>query len=136
VTTTTAPAWRYLWLWQTLGWGLVTVVVALSLLPLPHSGIDLPQGDKWGHLIAYASLALCFAQWAGGVRERINQALGLIGLGALLEGLQSLTGYRQAEWLDFLANTVGVVLGALVALGPAGRVLRAIDARLAVRSSP
>ncbi len=132
--TTTEPAWRHLWLWQTLGWGLLLIVIALSLLPLPHSGIDLPQGDKWGHLLAYGSLSLWFAQWAADARQRINQGLGLIGLGALLEGLQALTGYRQAEWLDFLANTLGVVLGGLVALGSAGRVLRTIDVRLAARS--
>lgn len=131
MTASPQPEWRYLRLWQTLAWGLLLSVVALSLAPLPHSGIDLPQGDKWGHLIAYASLALSFGQWAGGARQRITQAIALIALGALLEGLQGLTGYRQTDPLDLLANTLGVVLGGLLALGPAGRLLQALDAHLA-----
>lgn len=127
------PQWNHLRLWQALSWGLLLTVVSLSLLPLPHSGIDVPEGDKWMHLLAYASLALCFGQWARDARQRLIQAAGLISLGGVLEWLQGLTGYRQADLLDLFANALGVLIGAGLALGPAGRILRAVDARLPVR---
>jgi VanZ family protein len=82
------------------------------------------------HLLTYAGLALSFAQWAQDGRQRLLQASGLIALGAALEWLQGLTGYRQADPLDLLANTLGVLLGGGLALGPAGRLLRAIDVRM------
>ena len=125
--------WNHLRLWQALGWTLLLIVISLSLLPLPHSGIDVPQGDKWMHLLAYASLALCFGQWARDQRQRIIQGCGLVALGATLEWLQGLTGYRQSDPLDLYANTAGVLLGAALALGPAGRILSRIDARLPSR---
>lgn len=120
-------AWQFLPLWRGLGWLGVAGLVMLSLLPLPQIGPELPQGDKWGHLLAYASLSLYFAQWAASTRQRALQALGLLALGALLELLQGLTGYRRGEWLDLLANGAGVLLGASLALGPAGRWLRRLD---------
>lgn len=120
-------AWQHLPLWRGLGWLGVAGLALLSLLPLPQIGPELPQGDKWGHLLAYASLTLYFAQWAVSRRQRARQALGLLALGAMLECLQGLTGYRRGDWLDLLANGAGVLLGASLALGPAGRWLRSLD---------
>lgn len=94
-------------LWLAIGWGLVALVVALSLVPSPpQSGFD--QGDKVGHLLAYATLMGWFGQlYPPGWRL----ALAFVALGLVLEILQGLSGYRQASMADMLANTLGVVLG-------------------------
>ncbi|MEZ5442564.1 MAG: VanZ family protein [Lysobacterales bacterium] len=131
-----APAWQRLRWWQALGWLGVGAVIVLSLLPLPQIGPQLPNGDKWQHLLAYATMALYFAQWASTWAQRIRQALSLLALGALLEVLQGLTGYRQMDPLDLLANATGIAIGAGLALGPPGRWLLAIDALLARVQTP
>lgn len=94
--------------WRLALAGAMLVVGALSLLPL---GSQPPSTgwDKTDHLLAYAWLALLACQaWPG----RIGMALlGLMAYGGLIEVLQSLTGYRFAEWVDWLADGLGLLLG-------------------------
>jgi VanZ family protein len=94
--------------WRLALAGAMLVVGALSLLPL---GPDMPSTgwDKTNHLLAFAVLALlgCLA-WPG----RIGAALlALMVYGGLIEVLQSFTGYRSAEWADWLADGLGLLLG-------------------------
>jgi len=70
--------------------------------------------DKAPHFIAYFGLA---AMAAAGFKRRgpVGYAgLGLILLGGVLEVIQGYTG-RDMSAYDEIANTVGVLLGALVA---------------------
>lgn len=84
------------------------VVTALSLLPL---GPDAPTTgwDKTNHLLAFAVLAiLAGLAWPA----RIGAAMtALLAYGGLIELLQSFTGYRSAEWADWLADALGLLLG-------------------------
>jgi len=99
-------------LWLTLGWIGIAGVVVLSLLPnLPHSGVS--GGDKIGHLLAYFSLMFWFGQLHA---RRLGWALGFLALGAGLEVLQGLSGYRDMSLADLLANASGIGLGWLAAL--------------------
>lgn len=88
-------------------------VAALSLAPgeeLPSTGVS----DKVEHFVAYAGLFLLGA-WALASTGRL--AVGLVALGLVLELLQASMGWgRQGDVLDALANTLGVGLGAAVAL--------------------
>lgn len=83
-------------------------VLALCLMPaaqhLPSTG-----WDKANHALAFAVLAVLglAAYPARGARV----LAGLLAFGALIEVLQSLTGYRSAEWLDLLADAVGLPIG-------------------------
>ncbi len=123
-------------LWSALAVMLVIVIVYLSLAQLPHSGIDLPSGDKIGHLLAYGGSMWWFAQvWP---RHRRYSAIALILLGVLMEVAQgTLTEHRRAEVLDAVANATGVLLGWLLATTPAGRLLFHIDRLLsASRKDP
>ncbi|HSW19464.1 MAG TPA: VanZ family protein [Ramlibacter sp.] len=65
--------------------------------------------DKVNHALAFAVLAiqgcLCWRAHAPRVLS------GLLAYGALIEALQSLTPARSAEWLDLLADMVGLGLG-------------------------
>lgn len=101
-------------LWLAAGWLGVAVVTYLSLVPNPPE-IDLEDGDKLQHLIAYAGLMLWFAQIQTGGADRWRTALLLVGLGIVLELAQALTGYRTLSTADMAANTAGVALGWLAA---------------------
>ena len=115
--------------WKRIGWALIALVIVLSLvapLPLPAIG---PVGwrDKASHLLAYAALAFWYAQLLPPGRALLVCALALVALGGVLECLQGLTPDRLPEWRDFIANTLGVVLGAASAFTPLSRVLQTLD---------
>lgn len=112
-------------LWLAVGWGLVTLVTVLSLLPTPQ----LPtQGfnDKVNHLLAYSTLMAWFGQIYG---ARLKPVLALLAMGATLEVLQGLSGYREMSALDMVANGLGVGLGWLSARAAPG-LLAALERRL------
>jgi VanZ family protein len=97
-------------LWMAVGWLLIASVVYLSLatLTLPP---DVPQGDKFGHLLAYGTLMAWWSQLYVADAQRWKLALAFIALGAAMEFAQSLTPNRYPEVLDLAANTAGVLLG-------------------------
>ena len=94
-------------LYLAAGWAWAAAVVWLSLTPSPPA-IDVSQGDKAGHLFAYAVLMFCFAQACA---RRLYLALALIALGVALEFAQGATGYRTFDVLDMTANALGVLAG-------------------------
>lgn len=87
-------------------------VLVLSLLP-PASLPPVNTGwDKADHAFGWFGLGLLgLAAWPD---RPVAVLSGLVVFGALVEWLQSLTGYRFAEWADLLADTVGVAAVALV----------------------
>ena len=101
-------------LWLGAGWLGVAVVTYFTLAPNPPQ-IDMREGDKVQHLVAYASLMLWFAQVQTGRAERRITALLLVAMGIALELAQGLTDYRSLSILDMAANTAGVALGWLAA---------------------
>ncbi len=101
-------------LWLGVGWLGVAVVTYFTLAPNPPR-IDLAEGDKVQHLVAYSFLMLWFAQVQTGRAERRITALLLVALGIVLEFAQGLTGYRFMSAADMAANTAGVALGWLAA---------------------
>lgn len=84
---------------------------------MPKSDIGFfPNSDKIYHLFAYFSLAI---SWLFSFLKKQNSkfiiALGCIIYGIIIEVLQNtLTTYRTGDYLDVLANTLGVVLGLVV----------------------
>lgn len=97
-------------LWLALGWGWVAAIVWLSLIPSPPT-IDIAQGDKLGHFLAYGILMFWFCQLYPAQRSRLGYALGFVALGVGLEFAQRALGYRSYELFDMAANTIGVALG-------------------------
>jgi VanZ family protein len=92
---------------------IVFAIWALSFLPA--SGLpDVPGNDKWHHALAYFAGMFCWGQWFTRPLPRLKLAIFFIAMGALIECLQGLTSYRFFEWLDMLANAVGVALAWLV----------------------
>lgn len=106
---------------KTVFWGVLLMVVAGSLLPVDY----LPPPvfsiwDKLQHATAFAALYLLGLQ---AYRSKSLQViLGLLLLGAAIEVAQAATGWRYGEWLDWLADAIGI--GAAVGLSVAWPRLR------------
>ena len=106
---------------------LIVMVSLLSTFPVDteaHFG-----SDKLGHFFAYAMLMIWGSVAFPHRRNIWPVACFLVGLGALLEVVQSLIPSRTADWLDLAANFAGVAVGA--AIYPVtiaiGRILRFVD---------
>lgn len=87
-------------------------VIVVSLLPKQlFSGSGILHLDKVGHFVAYAGLGiligLTFVEWNG----RFVAAVGIIGLGFLLEWGQSFVPGRDMSLADGLMNTAGILVG-------------------------
>ncbi|MGC2166290.1 MAG: VanZ family protein [Gallionella sp.] len=117
--------YRRLWLGVSLC--LVALVVYLSLVPHPPTPLTFEHADKLEHGLAYATLALCFCQIFLAKNMRVLILAALIFLGVALEFVQGWTGYRTFDVLDMAANSVGVLLGYMLALTPLGRVFGLIE---------
>ena len=99
----------------------ILLIWVLSLTPFfPETPLDDVQFiDKWTHLIMYGGT--CSVIWLEYLRrhDRIDwckilllPVLGMILLGGLMELLQVYcTTTRSGEWLDFWADSAGVLLG-------------------------
>jgi VanZ family protein len=98
--------WLGIWYF---GWFLC---VLLSLIHPPQLGVDIPEGDKFGHVLAYALLA-AWANWIfAGARAQWRAALALCALGLAMELAQgAFTSDRMMDGWDLLADTVGVFAG-------------------------
>jgi VanZ family protein len=114
---------RYLQLYLGLGGAYIGTVIWLTLTSAPPKGLDLPNADKWEHLLAYFLMMAWFGQLAEKRRTRANLALAFMALGGLLELLQGLGGVRQAELTDAIANILGVWMGHWATRGGGGRLL-------------
>jgi VanZ family protein len=122
--------------WQILGWLLVTVIVVLSLAPpLQLQPLGAPSwNDKAGHFLAYFALSAWYAQLYDSAVEMRRRLVFCLLLGAAMEGLQSLTATRSADWRDMVANGIGVVLGGSLWLTPMAGLLLRWDRRSASHS--
>jgi VanZ family protein len=111
---------RYPRAWLALAWIAVAAVFIAGLLPMrggPSLGLI---NDKALHAIGYAALTVILC----GIFRRSRYvwiALGLFAMGLSIEYLQDAMGYgRQREWLDVVANSIGILAGAMVALAALG----------------
>jgi VanZ family protein len=116
---------RWFTLWSVLGWVLIAAVIYLSLTPHPIE-IDVEQGDKLGHTLAYLGMMVWFAQLYPR-RSHVWWGLGFIALGIALEYLQGWSGYRDFEYLDMVADAAGVTAGWLLGGTAMARLLSGLE---------
>lgn len=93
-------------------WG--GIVLALSLSPVTPDQLH-QLGDKPQHFAAYALLSFLVMRGWAGTRFLFVIFLGVLVLGAAIEGLQWFVPGRSMEMLDVLANAFGTVTGLIVA---------------------
>ena len=105
---------------------IALTITILSLIPFGHIQLiqNVPLADKWTHILMYATLATTIAleylrqHKQPHCRQLITNAIiAPILMSAALELLQEYaTNYRSGEWLDLLANTIGVLIGTSIGL--------------------
>src|SRR5262245_60709573 len=97
-------------LWIAAGWVMVLAVIYLSLSPVAiEPGVD--NRDKDLHMLAYGVLMSWFASIYDKLASRRGFAAGFVLMGITLEFVQGLTGLREFELMDMVANTAGVLVG-------------------------
>jgi VanZ family protein len=117
--------WLGIWIF---GWVLCVV---LSLIHPPRIDIDVPDGDKIGHFLAYGTLSAWAVMIFARTRSRWWAAFSLVLLGIAMEFAQgAFTNYRMMDPMDALADTIGVLLGQFLALGRGQTLLQAWDLRI------
>jgi VanZ family protein len=106
-------------LWSALWCVAVSLVVVVSLVPVPDLG-ELPSGsDKIEHFLTYAALAAGAVQLYPRWRSLLSVGVALVLMGIGLEYAQgALTEYRVMDRMDALANTLGVIAGLGTKLTP------------------
>jgi len=106
-------------------WAPLTLSTLLAITWLSLSPLDklppVPGGDKSHHLIAYAMLVFPVALR----RPRRWQCITLffVVYGVAIEFIQPYVN-RYGEWLDMVANCLGLVCGILLAKLLSGSLLR------------
>jgi VanZ family protein len=98
--------------WMAAFWLALLAGVVVSLLPAPHLPDPwFPAADKVQHAVSYAVLFVLGRQ--AGYRSARPLVIGLLALGAVIEVAQVLTATRTAEWLDVVADGIGIGAGYL-----------------------
>jgi len=98
-----------------LGWLMIAAIALGSLMPMPASPIDVPQGDKAQHLLGYGILMFWFCQLYPERQDRLKWLLYLFLFGLSMEIAQgTLTIYRSADSQDVIANSLGLLAGWLL----------------------
>jgi hypothetical protein len=99
-------------LWLGLWWFGWLLCVVLSLVHAPGLNVDVPEGDKVEHMLAYGLLS-AWATWLFvGARAHRRAALALFALGVAMEVAQgTLTDYRSMDAWDALADGTGILAG-------------------------
>ena len=123
---------KFLKLWFTLGWLLVSLVIFFSLSPSQPDTTVFSHSDKVAHILAYAFIMLYFGciYLPGGTYRRLG--IGFILMGFVLELIQGLIDYRTMEYLDMLANLTGVLIGWLSSKTSLSSILIYSETRLAL----
>ena len=109
---------KYVRVWRGIGALMIAGAFVVSLMPSPvRTGFN--HADKLFHAITYASMMYWFVQIYSRDRH-VLIAVALVMMGICIEGLQYLTGYRMAEFMDAVANAIGVGIGWGLYLTPLG----------------
>lgn len=119
----------------------VAVIWILCVMPIPETPLDHVRFiDKWTHLVMYAGL--CAVIWLEMARHGLGRAwksllLYAVAMPILMGGLIELVqayctgGNRSGEWLDWAADSVGVLIGQLIGMLLAACVARYRRGRVA-----
>lgn len=111
--------------WVAVGASLILLLLYGSLAPAKA----LPQlsgSDKIWHAGTYFIVMAYFSQIYSTVRTRALIGAALIALGIAIEFIQPYVN-RHFDWLDALANSIGVFAGIAVSLSPFSKIIARLD---------
>lgn len=89
---------------------MVLITLPLSLIPTDQLPSALQFWDKAQHSLIF--FALAFLSLLAYPDRAPTVMFGLALFGAGIEIVQWLTGWHQGDWLDLVADCVGLALGA------------------------
>lgn len=124
---------RYLWIVCCFPLTLICILLiwGLSFFTPPQTPLqEVVYIDKWTHLVMYGGTVGVFwveylrAKWRGRLQLTarwlwVVAVVAPVLLGGLIELLQAYctAGQRSGEWLDWLADSLGVMLASLAGWG-------------------
>lgn len=100
--------------WRALLAVLVIVVCVLAVVPTPPRQLSTGW-DKMNHLLAFACLAVTARFGYPGRRAPVAIVLGLLAFGGLIEIVQAFVPERRSEWIDVMADAIGIAAGMVIA---------------------
>jgi hypothetical protein len=103
-------------LWHAIGILLIATIITLSVMSKPPVTMDFRFGDKVGHFIAYFSLMGWYTQIIRDSKIYWLLAVAFAAMGLGIEVIQGMGTSRYFEWADAGANTLGVIVAALLGL--------------------
>lgn len=96
---------------------LVKLSTLLTLLLITYfslktpDGHDLPTNDKVGHFLAYTVLSIHLLLLSKTKRGNLFAVLFSIFYGLLMEFFQGFVPEREPSFYDFIANSLGTLIG-------------------------
>ena len=107
----------------TFSWLIIGIIIYLSFFTPPKTELDnISNIDKLAHICMYGGL--CSILWIEYLRshiqiQRIRAFIGVIVLPIAFSGIIELlqeyaTTNRSGDWADMIANSIGVILAALL----------------------
>jgi VanZ family protein len=101
-------------LWRRLVWPvLVAALIVVASSRSRVSGPDIPHLDKVTHFAVYGLLGTLLCRVGTGARAAVGAVLLASVFGASDEWHQSFVPGRTAEFADWVADTLGAVVGAV-----------------------
>ena len=110
--------------WKSSFWILILANLWLSLIPAEQVPSTLHFWDKAQHALGFAGLAFLGLMAYPGRIPKLMFGLALFGAG--IEVAQWMTGWRQGDWQDWVADCVGLASGYLL-----WRLMRVLTRNLA-----
>lgn len=103
---------------------LVVAIWIICLIPIPETPLDdVPMIDKWTHFVMYGLLcSVIFTEYANSHIKPNIKRLAICGvllpviMGGLIELAQAYCtgGNRSGDWIDWIANSIGVMIGTAI----------------------
>ena len=87
----------------------IASIAILILALLPNGGIDTGW-DKANHFIAFFTLSFLLNRASSTIYARLRNMISLVGFGILIEVLQSFVKYRDSDFNDVIADSVGILV--------------------------
>lgn len=105
---------------------VIAAVWVVCMIPIPETPLDkVAMIDKWTHFVMYCTIVVCIMAEYGRRKQAVNWrrlTVGGIVLPVVMGGLVELAqayltnGVRSGDWLDFLANSIGVLIGCVIGI--------------------
>ena len=103
---------------------LIAAIWTVCLIPIPETPLnDVPMMDKWTHFVMFGVLSLCIiSEYVYRHRKPKGWNVALVGMllpfamGGMIELAQAYCtgGNRSGDVMDWLADGIGVLIGAAI----------------------